>query len=505
MTIGRLPVRCARRYPDKKATVYREESQTFLEFNNRVNSLVSSLDGLGVKKDGKVGVLGRNRPEVLEIMFAAAKAGVVYVPLNFRLVPSELMFVINDAELDCLFVGDDFYPKIAEIKEKISVRNIFKVEDEYNNMTSLASTEEPPDISKPDDLFAIFYTSGTTGGPKGVMLTHENFLSGAINNTIAYKLGPHDVCLHVMPFYHTMEASIAVCQFYVGGTNVIADAFDGDEFWKLVEKEGVTHITLVYTMLMDILKAYKTGKYSMSSFRNFSVGGQTTPVPVIQDTLKTFGDNSIFVVYGLTEVSPLITYLPKEDFVLKGDKSRLLASVGKEMFTCHVRVVDSNDNDVSPGQLGEIIARGPNVMQGYWKRPEETNETLRGGWLRTGDMGTVDSEGYIYIQDRKKDLIISGGENISPHEIEDVLHKHPSLSDCAVIGIPDERWGEQVKAVVVLKEDNDATEEEIIKYCKENLAGYKCPRSVAFVDSLPKDPVGKVQKRILQEQYSKRI
>ena len=502
MVIGDLPAQCARRYPRKKATVCNGRRQNFLQFNQRVNSLVESFHRIGLTRESKVGVYSRNSPEVLEILFAAAKAGIVYVPFNFRLAPSELKVVINDAEIDVLFVGPAFRDIIAEIEDEIFIAHIIPIEDEYEKMAGSDTAQEPPRVVRPDDLFAIFYTSGTTAGPKGVMITHANFLSAATNHIIAYKLGPHDVCLHVMPFYHGMEASMAICQFYVGGTNVIVEAFDGHEFWELVKTEGITHITLVYTMLMDIVAAYKTGQYERGTFRNFSIGGQTTPVPVIRDTLETFGPGCIFVVYGLTEVSPLITYLPKEDFALEGEKSRLLASVGKELFSCHVRIVDDQDNDVRPGEMGEIIAQGPNVMQGYWKRPEETQAALKGGWFRTGDVGTVDEEGYIYIIDRKKDLIISGGENISPHEVESALYKHPAVRECSVIGTPDNRWGEQVKAIVVLKEGMQLTDKELIAYSKENLATYKCPRSVIFIDSLPKDPVGKVQKRVLKERYS---
>ena len=502
MVIGDLATQCARRYPRKQATVFQEHRQTFLQFNQRVNSLVESFHRLGLTRESKIGVYSRNCPEVLEILFAAAKAGIVYVPFNFRLAPAELKVVINDAEIDVLFVGSAFQDIIASIQDEIRIAHMIPMADEYEKMAGSATAQEPPRVAQPDDLFAIFYTSGTTAGPKGVMITHANFLAAATNHIIAYKLGPHDVCLHVMPFYHGMEASMAICQFYVGGTNVIVEAFDGHEFWKLVKAEGITHITLVYTMLMDIVAAYKTGQYARGAFRNFSVGGQTTPVPVIRDTLETFGPGCIFVVYGLTEVSPLITYLPKEDLVLEGAKTRLLASVGKELFSCHVRIVDDQDNDVKPGEMGEIIAQGPNVMQGYWKRPEETRAALKGGWFRTGDVGTVDEEGYIYIIDRKKDLIISGGENISPHEVESVLYKHPAVRECAVIDTPDKRWGEQVKAVVVLKQDGHVGAEELMAYSREKLAAYKCPRSVIFVDSLPKDPVGKIQKRVLKDRYS---
>ena len=336
-----------------------------------------------------------------------------------------------------------------------------------------------------------------------MMLTHENFMSAVINHVIAYKLGPSDVSLHVQPCYHTMEASMVLCHLYVGGTNVMVTNFDGHEFWRLVEAERITNITLVYTGLVDILDAYEQGGYRLGTLRSYSVGGQTTPIPILQRAVRVLGPDIVFVVYGLTEASPLLTYLPKEEMVLDGENRRRMGSVGKELFSCHVRVVDENDRDVKPGEMGEIIARGPNVMKGYWKRAEETAEALKGGWLRTGDVGTVDKDGYIYVVDRRKDLIISGGENISPHEVEDVLHMHPAVHECAVVGIPDERWGEQVKAVVVLRKGTEAGEQEIIGFCAHHLARYKMPRSIDFVEGLPKDPVGKIQKRLLRDRYWK--
>ncbi len=503
MVIGQLATQCARRYPDKEALISGDRIRTYREFNGRVNALADSLVKLGLKAGDKVAVLCRNNIEMFEICFAAAKNGMVWVPVNFRLVPSELQFVLNDAEIQILFVGDVFKEQIEAIRGAIDVPHVIDLDDAYEAMIASGSPEEPVVDVKPDDLFAIFYTSGTTGGPKGVMLTHDNFLSGVINHTIAWKLGPSDVCLHVQPCYHTMEASMVLCHFYVGGTNVMVNNFNGHEFWKLVEKEKITNMTLVYTGLVDILDAYVEGGYKLGTFKSYSVGGQTTPTPILRRAVETLGPDILFVVYGLTEASPLLTYLPKEDMSLDGSNQHRIGSVGKELFSCHVRVVDQGDNDVKPGELGEIIGRGPNVMQGYWKRPKETEEALKNGWLHTGDIGTVDEDGYIYVIDRKKDLIISGGENISPHEVEDALHMHPAVHECAVVGVPDDRWGEQVKAVVVLRKGTEVTEEELINFCSKYLARYKMPRSVDFVESLPKDPVGKIQKRIIRDKYWK--
>jgi acyl-CoA synthetase (AMP-forming)/AMP-acid ligase II len=501
MVIGDLAVQCARRYPKKDAFLFEGRRQTFFEFNERVNKLSSSLLNLGLKPGSKVAVLSKNNPEMIEICFAAAKTAMVYVPLNFRLVPVELKFVINDAEVDILFVGDAFKTEIETIRGEISVPHVIQMDGEYEPLVASGQAGEPAIGVEPGDTFAIFYTSGTTGGPKGVILSHDNFLSGVVNNVIAYKLGPSDVCLHVQPFYHTMQKNMVLCQFYVGGTNVIMNNFDGHEFWKSVERDGITHMTLVYTGLVMILDALEEGNYSIGTLKSYAVGGQTTPLPILQRAVRLLGPDVVFVVYGLTEASPLLTYLPKEDVALAGVGLKRLGSVGKELFSCHVRVVDHEGNDVKQGEMGEIIARGPNVMAGYWKRTEETTRTLEDGWLHTGDMATVDEDGYIYVVDRKKDLIISGGENISPHEIEDVLHLHPAIQECAAIGVPDDKWGEQVKAIVVLKKGTEVSEKGMIQFCAERLARYKLPRSVDFVDALPKDPVGKIQKKILREQY----
>jgi long-chain acyl-CoA synthetase len=502
MVIGSLPTMCARRYPKKTAIISQGKTRTFGEFNFRVNALLDSLNMRGLKKGDKVAVLSRNNSEVIEIMFACAKGGLVYVPINFRLAPPELKFVINDAQIQMLFVSDDFLDSVKQVEHEITCNKVFRLSAEYEGLVESGAGTEPHLEIEPSDLFAIFYTSGTTAGPKGVMLTHDSFLSAAVNHVIAYQLSAADVCCHVMPFYHTMEASMVVCHFYVGGANFIPDLFSGHEFWKDVKKYGITNITLVYTMLSDVLDAFEEGNYEKGTLQTLSAGGQSVPVDIIRRTHRVLGPDMLFQVYGLTEASPLLTYLPRTEMVLEGEDSRRLASIGKELFTCHVRVVDEEDHDVEPGEFGEIIARGPNVMQGYWHRPQETEEALRGGWLRTGDVATIDADGYIYIVDRKKDLIISGGENISPREVEEVIYQHPKVRECSVIGVPDERWGEQVRAIVVLRAGEELTEPELLSFCKDRLAKYKLPKSIVYVQDLPKDPVGKIQKRVLRDLYS---
>jgi acyl-CoA synthetase (AMP-forming)/AMP-acid ligase II len=502
MLIGELPGRCARRNPKKDATVFQGERSSFRGFNERVNRAANALVSMGVRKGEKVAVLSRNRPEMLEVMFACAKLGVIYVPIDFRLGAAEVRFVLGDVEAKVLFLEIGFADSLDNAGRK-AVERVFVLEVDYEGLLADASDAEPEAEVSPDDVFAIFYTSGTTGTPKGVMLTHENFGSAAINHVIAYRLGPDDVCLHVMSFYHTMEASMAVCQFYVGGTNVIVQGFGAGEFWNLVRDEGVTHITLVYTMLTEILDEYEASGRELNRPRTISAGGQAVPVEVIRRTLRLLGPGKLFVVFGITEASPLLTYLSKEDIGTGESHPERLSAIGKELFECHVRVVDEEDNDVAPGELGELIARGPNIMKGYYNRPEATAEALRGGWLRTGDVATMDEDGYLYIVDRKKDIIISGGENVAPREVEEVLYSHPAVAECSVIGVPDEKWGERVHAVVVAKRGAAADAEALISHCRQALANYKCPRSVEFADALPRDPVGKIQKKVLREEYAR--
>jgi acyl-CoA synthetase (AMP-forming)/AMP-acid ligase II len=503
MLLGQLPVRSARRYPNKAAIVFNGKRTTFGAFNQRVNRCADALKRLGLAKGDKVAVLSRNRPEMLEVCFAAAKSGIIYVPVNFRLAGPEICFVVNDAEVKAFIVSDAFQDVLAPVRSQLRVTHQLSFEQDYERLLAEADDKEVVVELSPNAPFAIFYTSGTTGNPKGVLLSHRNFGANVMNEAIAYQLSQTDVCLHTLPLYHTAEASFALAQFYVGGTLVIVETYQPKAFWDLVDAERVTYTSMIFTMVLPILDEYeRRGRKDRGSLRTLAVGGQTTPVEVIRRAIRLLGPQVMMVVYGLTESSPYLTYLAKHEMVAEGPESRRIASIGKEMFSCHVRVVDDTDRDVAPGLLGEVIARGPNVMSGYYRRPEETAAMLRNGWLRTGDIATVDDEGYIYIVDRKKDLIISGGENISPREVEDVLYQHPAIAECSVIGIPDQKWGEQVKAVIVLKPSAQADEAALIDFCRDRLAGYKRPRSISFVNSLPKDPLGKIQKRVLRQQFA---
>lgn len=501
ITVGDLIARSAKLYPNKMATVYQGRRETFADFYRDTLVYKNYLERNGCVKGDRVAVISRNCPEILKILFASALSGYVFVPINFRLTAGEVSFLLGDCEPSILFTDETFSNicmVAANEAESFDIERVVNINIPLETSASIPPPLLSTDI-KPEDLFGIFYTSGTTGSPKGVMLSHGNMLSGVINHTIAYQLSPADICLHIMPLYHTMEASLALCQFFVGGGNVIEDHFDKDRFWETIDQYGITHTTGVFTMLQGMIETAKHVDQNVGKTLNtISLGGQSVPKEIMEKAISTLGEGRIMQVYGLTEASPLVTYLPREDMLGNSCAKRLIGSVGKELYLCKVKVVDTEGDEVGPNQLGEVIVNGPNVMMGYWKRDSETSNSLKNGWLHTGDIGRFDEEGYLFLVDRMKDLIISGGENITPGEVEEVIFGHPCVIECSVFGIPDDTWGESVVAAVCVNTDS-ISEDELKSYCLQHLAKYKVPKHVVFMDELPKDPVGKIQKRILKQ------
>lgn len=500
LTIGELPKRAARLYPGKTATWFEGKAQSFGDFFGDVLAYRYFIETAGLEPGDRVAVLSRNNPDLLKIVFAAALGGFVVVPVNFRLTAKEIGFLISDSGIR-LFFADRFFIETAREAASAAIGafrpRIEAIDSSFVSQLRAGSNAEAVPRPKSSDLFAIFYTSGTTGNPKGVMLSHDNMMAGVINHTIAYGLNPSDICLHLMPLYHTMEASLAFCQFLLGGTNVIEDHFDKQRFWEIVDTYGVTHVTAVFTMLSGMLEtARESGARLGPTLRTIGIGGQSVPIEVMKTAIARLGEGRLFPNYGLTEAAPLLTFMPKEDVTLSVDHEQRLASVGRDMFLTETRIVDENDRDVAPGERGEVVARGPNVMLGYWNNPEETVRALRDGWLHTGDIGRRDEDGFLYLVDRKKDLIISGGENISPREVEEVIFAHPLVVECSVFGVSDAQWGETTAAAVVT--NGELGQEALLEHCAKHLARYKLPRTIWFLDELPKDPVGKIQKRVLK-------
>lgn len=505
-TLGDMINHNAQRHADKTAFIFESKRYTFKQVNQRINSLVNALADSGVGKGDRVGVLAYNCPQYFEV-FGLAKAGRVCVPLNHRSVGRELAYLINNSGTNVLIVESEFVEVVNSIRHELdSVRSFIcldaEVEDmlNYEELISRFPPDEPTDGVEADDPCVLFYTSGTTGRPKGAIHTHKSILAEA---RVPHRtLSSGDVVLCVMPFFHVGgSAANMIPAFAVGATLVIHKKFDESLVLETIEKERVTYVFLVPTMIIRLLEHPNLMKYDLSSLHTVAYTGAPMPIEALRRGIGLLGE--VFVQeLGQTETLNM-TVLKREEHKLEGSPKEIkrLESVGKPVGEGELRIVDEQGQDVPVGEAGEIIARSDRMMKGYWRLPEETAKTIRDGWLHTGDVGRMDKDGYAYLVDRKKDMIISGGENIYSREVEEVLYMHPGVLEAAVVGVPDEKWGESVKAVVVLKEGTAASEEEIIDFCREHLASYKKPRSVEFWDSLPKTGSGKITKNEIRESY----
>ncbi len=509
MNLAHMHCRNAKLYPDKPAIICGDRRVTFGELDLRINRLVNALLSRGVRKGDRISILAKNCVEYFEVYGAAEKGGFIIVPLNFRLQPHELAQLINDSGASVLFVEAEYLATINSIRDLVpSVASFVSIRGEaadyesYEEILRDASPEDADVQINDDDVVYIIYTSGTTGLPRGAMHTHRGQVEDA--RTMALELGarPIDIYLSAMPFYHIGGRAVSLTHFYMGAANVVMRDFDAEGMLKLIQEERATCVQVVPTMLAFALDLPNVRSFDLSSLRTIFYASAPMPVALLRCCIDVFG-NIFFQAYGQTESGPLTTVLQKEAHVPNGSEreTKRLASCGVPALDVEVRVVDAHGQDVKPGDVGEIITRSDWIMKGYWNKPELTEQTVRNGWLHTGDMATVDEDGFIYIVDRKKDMIISGGENIYPREIEEVLYGHPAVLEAAVIGVPDEKWGESVEAIIVLKSGASATESEIIEYCKASLASYKKPKSVEFVASLPKTPSGKILKRELRARY----
>lgn len=496
----------AQEYANKPAFIGANYSCTFRELNERINRLNNGLASLGVCKGDRVGILAYNCPQTFEV-FGLAKAGRIAVPLNFRSVGREMTYLIQNSGIHTIVVEREFVPLIESIRSEIPhVRNFICLDASvpgmlnYEELLSHASPAEAEDEVRPEDPCIIFYTSGTTGRPKGAVHTHQSILS---ETRVPYRdLSPSDVALCVMPFFHVGgSAAHLFPAFAAGATLVTQQKFDETLVLESIAKYKVTYIYLVPAMILRVLEHPHLADYDLTSLRTVAYTGAPIPLEVLKKGIACLGQ--VFIQFlGQTETLDM-TVLRKEEHKLEGSPRELkrLESTGKPPYPGELRIVDERGQDVSLGHVGEIVAKSPRMMQGYWEMPEATAETIVGGWLHTGDLARMDEDGYVYIVDRKKDMIISGGENVYSREVEEVLYMHPAILEAAVIGVPDDKWGEAVKAIVVPKPGASATEEDVIEFCKKNLAGYKKPRSVEFWDALPKTGSGKIMKNEIREKY----
>ena len=509
MTVAAWIRRCAQRHPDRLAYVDGERRFTHGRFAERMRRHTNGLIAEGLKRGDRVATLTNNHVECVEAVGAAATGGFVHVPVNFRSVPREIAYVVNHCGASLMFVEREYADKLAEAGPLPSLKKVIvidpgKPDSEYERWLAQQDASDPAVDVTGDDHFFICYTSGATGTPKGVLHQQRQSVAHAPVVVIGYEFDASTKVLLVYP--HNSIASINmfyVPAWVVGGAVVFTDQrnFDADRWLALVEQERVTHSHLVPTMLFRVLESAKLRSTDTKSIVTIGYGSAPMPTERIERLQQVFG-NVLIQGYGMTEISSIAAYLDKQDHLegMKGNRA-LLNSCGRAAFGTELRVVDDDDRDVAVGEVGEIVFRGPQTMTGYWNDPEKTAETMRNGWLHSGDMATLDAKGYLTIVDRKKDLIISGGANISSREVEEVLYWHPAVREAGVIGKPDEEWGELPHGFVSLHPGKSATSDELVAFCRERLSSYKCPRTVEVIEDLPKNGLGKILKADLRSRF----
>ncbi len=506
--------RAARLYADKLAIVDGEKRFSYADFQERVNRLSNALLALGVKKGDRVCILSPNSHFFLESIYGTSQIGAILVPLNYRLVPEDHEYILNHAGVKIVLVDreqtgiiDAIRPGLPGVEHWIVAcpPGHDPAPDGWQDWEALVATASPAAPPTPDldenDVVSINYTSGTTARPKGVMLTHRNFYLNAYNLIAHLGVAHDDVELWTLPMFHCNGWGGVYALTGVGGTHVVLRAVDADEIWRLIASEKVTFACMAPAVLRTILDHPDPSTHEVTTRPRFVVAGAPPPSAFIERLETDLGWDFI-EIYGLTETSPLLTVSRPDHHTRKTDWPRR-ARAGVQGLGVEIALLDDDGNEVPcDGEtVGEICARSNVVFAGYWDQPEETARAIRDGWFHTGDLGVWDETHSVHIVDRKKDVIISGGENISSPEIEDALFAHPAVLECAVIGVPHEKWGETPRALVVLRPDATATEDDLIAFCRERLAHFKCPTGVEFLAELPRTATGKLQKYRLREQY----
>jgi long-chain acyl-CoA synthetase len=495
--------------PDHVAEHFEGEDITFRQLDERSSRVAQGLRALGVGPQERVAYLGKNLPAFADVCFGAAKLNAVAVPVNWRLAPHEIGFIVDDAEAKVLVVTPEFRPYLDKFDREIS--SLTKVliadsapgdPDSFDAWAAGFDAIDPAVPSAPDDVALQLYTSGTTGLPKGAMLTNRNLLTLFTGAPSHWDFDLDSVNLVAMPLFHIAGSGWLLVGLYSGATNVIHREVDPAAIVKAVPEHRLTNIILVPAVIQMVLNAPGAETTDFSSLRQVTYGAAPITETLLTRALTTMGCG-FCQAYGLTETTGSFFSLFPADHDPTGPRSHLLRSVGRPAEWAEVRVVDPDTGEDRPtGEPGEVWMRGATVMRGYWKQPEKTADTITpDGWCKTGDIAYFDDEGYLYLYDRRNDMIVTGGENVYPIEVENALAAHPAVEDVAVIGIPDDRWGETVKAVVVVAPGAGVTEADIIAFARDRLAHYKCPTSVDFIDVLPRNPSGKVLKRQLREPY----
>ena len=494
--------------PDGEAFTYLGRTWSWAEFEERVRRLAGALKERGIGRGDVVSFLDKNHPACVELTLAAASLGAANAIINFRLAGDEVDYAVNDAGAKLLLVGSELMPLVEKIKDRLTtVEHVVEVTpdggdgDAYEAMLAAAEpTGRDPEV-EPGDVCLVMYSSGTTGRPKGVALSQANMVAHTLNAHDGWGFDDGDKNMVSMPLFHVGGSSYVLFGIHDGVPSVMTRDPDGASLAGAI-MQGANRTFLVPAVLAQVLQSGEQAVQVFGQLKTYCYGASPMPLPLLRAALEAWPDTEFIQVYGLTEVAGVITHLMPEAH-RDADHPERLVSAGQCLPGAEVRVVDPETlEDVPTGEHGELWFRSPQLMVGYLNKPDATAEVItEDGWFRTGDMGKVDADGFVFVQDRLKDMIISGGENIYSPEIERVLAEHPAVMEVAIIGVPDDRWGESVKAVVALKPNTSATEEELIAYCAEHLAKFKCPKSVDILEALPRNPTGKILKRDLRKPY----
>ncbi len=498
----------AERDPDGEAMTYRGRTWTWREWHDRVRRAVGGLREVGVGRGDVVAFLDKNHPACVEITLAAGSLGAANAIVNWRSAGDEVDYAVNDSGAKVLFVGTELMPVVAGIRDRLGkVEHVVEVTpdggegDAYEAWLAASEPLARPEATDPEDVCLVMYSSGTTGRPKGVMLTHRNMVRHTVNAHDGWGFDPGDKNLVAMPLFHVGGSSYVLFGLHDGVPSVMTRDPDGASLAGAI-MQGANRTFLVPAVLAQVLQSGPEAIALFGKLKTYCYGAAPMPLPLLRAAMGAWPETDFIQVYGLTEVAGVITHLMPEAHRDTAHPERLV-SAGQVIPEGELRVVDpATLEDVAAGRPGELWFRTPQLMKGFLNRPEETAQVITSdGWFRSGDLGRVDADGFVYVEDRLKDMIISGGENVYSPEVERVLAEHPAVAEVAVIGVPDESWGEAVKAVVSLRPGADATETELVGWCRERLAHFKCPRSVDVLEALPRNPTGKILKRSLREPY----
>ena len=500
LNVGAIPTWHASRRPGAMALTYGGGTMDFATLEARSNRVANGLLAAGLPVGARIALLDRNADTFVEVFFGAAKTGICLVALNFRLAPPELAFQLGDAEAEILFTSREFVPAVEQVRAGLPhLKRVIVLDGDYPAWRDAQPATPSPRTPAREDVVLQMYTSGTTGRPKGVELTHANMmLTMAESRPLWPFVGPGAPAMTVMPLFHIAGINFITTPMTFGAGVILLRDAEPRLIAEALSRHRVAVTPLPPVLIQALLDLAAAEKFDFSGLKLILVAGSAIPLELLQRGVRELGVG-FGQGYGLTETCGGLSYLRPEDMDPNGNTR--MKSGGRPFGAAKFRIVDENDQDVPPGATGEIICQSPRIMKGYWKRPEATAEAMRGGWFHTGDAGFFDEEGYVHIVDRIKDMVISGGENIYPAEIEFALFAHPGVHECAVIGVPDEKWGEALLAFVVRRPGSQVGEAELVAHLRTKLAGYKIPRRYAFVDALPRNATGKVTKWALREEH----